>query len=220
MNLKAVLKIGGSLSRGKGLSALCREVGRLGELYPLLIVPGGGDFAEQVRETDRRFHLDRIAAHRMAVLAMDQYGYLLNQLIPGSCLTADLAQGCNLAECCKPAVLLPSALIFREDPLPHSWEVTSDSIAAWISSRVGCGPLILLKDVDGLLTAGQLITDLTPEQLSGHSGGVDEYLSRVLNSTQIETWIINGLHPGRLSELLETGHTVGTRVFTDRHGSP
>ena len=70
MSFAAVIKVGGSLSRGNGLPALCEEIGRLGKRYALLIVPGGGDFAEQVREADRRFRLDASASHSMALLAM------------------------------------------------------------------------------------------------------------------------------------------------------
>jgi len=212
MNLEAVLKVGGSLSRGKGLETLCREIGRLGERHRLLVVPGGGDFAERVREADRRFHLDETAAHCMALLAMDQYGYILNQLIGGSWLTADLASACDATESGKVGILLPSAIIVRENPLPHSWRVTSDSIAAWVSLRTSSDRLVLLKDVDGLFTADGLIQEMMEEQLTQHAGGVDPYLSEFLVSAAMETWVINGLMPGRLAELLETGGTIGTRI--------
>jgi len=212
MNLEAVLKVGGSLSRGTGLETLCREISRLGERHRLLVVPGGGDFAEQVREADRRFHLDETAAHCMALLAMDQYGYILNQLIGGSWLTADLASACDATESGKVGILLPSAIIVRENPLPHSWRVTSDSIAAWVSLRTSSDRLVLLKDVDGLFTADGLIQEMMEEQLTQHAGGVDPYLSEFLVSAAMETWVINGLMPGRLAELLETGGTIGTRI--------
>jgi acetylglutamate kinase len=39
------------------------------------------------------------------------------------------------------------------DPLPHSWDITSDSIAAFIAGALGAGELILLKPVDGPLDA-------------------------------------------------------------------
>jgi len=210
--MKAVLKIGGSLSRGNGLRALCREIGRLSEHYSLMVVPGGGDFAEQVREADRRYHIVETAAHCMALLAMDQYGYLLNQLIEGSLLTADLHLARESAESGRAAILLPSALVIKEDPLPHSWQVTSDTIAAWVSHRAGSRRLVLLKDVDGLMRQDGLIEELTVKQLDEHVGGVDEYLSKFLPSVQLETWLINGLHPERLAEWLETHHTIGTRI--------
>ena len=57
MSLNAVLKIGGSLSRGDGLEVLCREIRRLGERYRILVVPGGGEFADQVRTSICAFQI-------------------------------------------------------------------------------------------------------------------------------------------------------------------
>lgn len=223
MSLDAVLKVGGSLSRGAGLADLCREIGRLGGCHHLLVVPGGGEFADRVRDVYRRYNLDETAAHSMALLAMDQYGYLLNRLIPGSCLRADLLSACQAAEAGRVAILLPSAPVMRADSLPHSWQVTSDTIAAWVAHRVGSRRLILLKDVDGLLAAGngetsptELIAELAVEQLAEHTGGVDGHLAHFLGSAQLETWVINGLYPERLSELLAAAHTLGTRIMPDR----
>jgi len=211
MSVEAVLKIGGSLSHGEGLPALCSAISVLGRSHSLLVIPGGGDFADQVRKADRRFQLDPTAAHFMAILAMDQYGYLLNQLIADSCLTADLNYACKSAESGRTAILLPSALVIKEDPLPHSWQVTSDTIAAWIADKL-LSRLILLKDVDGLFNSDGLIPNLTPSRLADHAGGVDEYLSNILSSARLDAWIINGFKPERLTELLNTGRTAGTQI--------
>jgi hypothetical protein len=214
MSLDAVLKVGGSLNRRTRLEVLCREISRLGERHALLVVPGGGEFADQVRKVYLRYALDETAAHCMALLAMDQYGYLLNRLIAGSLLTADLPSARQAAESGRVAILLPSALVIRADPLPHSWQVSSDTIAAWVAHLACCQRLVLLKDVDGLLasSAMELIAELTVEQLAEHTGGVDAYLSGFLASTRLETWVINGLRPERLFELLDAAHTTGTRI--------
>ena len=45
-------------------------------------------------------------------------------------------------------MLLPAALPL--DALPASWEVTSDSIAAWVAAQIGAERLVLVKGVDGL----------------------------------------------------------------------
>lgn len=220
MSLNAVLKIGGSLSRGDGLELLCREIRRLGERYRILVVPGGGEFADQVRSAYARFKLSETAAHCMALSSMDQYGYLLNHLIAGSYLTADLPSACRATEAGKVSILLPSTAILQYSGLPHSWHVTSDTISAWVTHRAHCRRLILLKDVDGLLGSApakgfpaEIIPELTPDQLAERSGGVDEYLSCYLASAHLETWVINGLRPERIAELLEKGHTTGTRIW-------
>jgi aspartokinase-like uncharacterized kinase len=219
VNLEAVLKVGGSLGRGEGLSSLCQEITSLGKRIGLLVVPGGGEFADQVRSYYRRYQLSETAAHRMALLAMDQYACLLADLIPQSVLVEDLLSAKTIVENGQVPILLPAALIIQADPLPHSWQVTSDSIAAWVAGLARCPRLVLLKDIDGIYAEGSeqgsladLIANLSIERLADHRGGVDEYLCSILATLELETWVINGLHPERLAELLDSGRTLGTRI--------
>jgi len=211
-----VLKVGGSLDRGNGLPDLCREISLLGKRHSILVVPGGGKFADLVRNAYRRYDLGETAAHCMALLAMDQYGYLLGRLIEGSSLETGMDSACRVAESNRVAILLPSAAVARDDCLPHSWQVTSDTIAAWITRETGSRRLVLLKDVDGLMPSENspagIIKEMTVEQLAGHSGGVDGYLSHFLALMQMETWVINGLRCERIAELLDSGITTGTRI--------
>ena len=68
MNLETVLKVGGSLGRSEGIVILCKEISRLGKRSGLLVVPGGGEFADQVRSYYQRYHLSETTAHRMALV--------------------------------------------------------------------------------------------------------------------------------------------------------
>jgi aspartokinase-like uncharacterized kinase len=221
----AILKIGGSLGRGDGLRRLCREITRLGERHSLLVVPGGGMFADLVRKSYREYKLGETAAHSMALLAMDQYGYLLSHLIENSALATDPASAVRISMPAHVPVLLPSASVLHDRRLPHSWDVTSDTIAAWVAYETGCRKLVLLKDVEGLnssdTTRGhQPIREMTVQQLTKHAGGVDAYLAGFLSFKNLETWIINGLKPERIRELLDSGSTAGTRIAPDfRQGS-
>jgi aspartokinase-like uncharacterized kinase len=205
-----VLKVGGGLG-ADALPALCETLGELGERHPLLVVPGGAGFADAVREADRRFGLCAATAHRMAILGMEQFGWLLSELIPGAARCADLAR----VKAGRTKVLLPAALPL--DPLPASWQVTSDSIAAWVADRAGAGRLVLVKEVDGLYAdwppRGERLARLTVAELAAlRSGGVDEYLPTVLERASFETWVISGREPERLVELLDRGRTAGTRI--------
>jgi 5-(aminomethyl)-3-furanmethanol phosphate kinase len=173
-----VVKVGGGIG-DEALPGLCAALGELGRRHPLLVVPGGAGFADAVRAADRRFGLSADAAHRMAILGMEQFGWLLSELIP------------------ETRVLLPAGLPL--DGLPQSWQVTSDSIAAWVADRVGAERLVLLKAVDGLY----------PE-------GVDEYLPTILERARFETWVISGRDPARITELLDGGTTTGTRIAPAR----
>ena len=217
----SVVKVGGGLGRGAGdeaLRALCRVLGELGERHPLLVVPGGAWFADAVRDADRRFALPATTSHRMAVLGMEQFGWLLSELIPGAVRCAGLARARQLGAG-QAAVLLPAGLPLQA--LPSAWEVTSDSIAAWVAGQVGAGRLVLVKEVEGLFAdwparAEPLVrlsvAELAALRASGQAAGVDEYLPTVLEGVQFETWVIGGRDPEHVVELLERGTTMGTQI--------
>ena len=208
-----VVKVGGGLG-DDALPGLCTALGELGERHPLLVVPGGAAFADAVRDADRRHRLRAETSHRMAILGMEQFGWLLGDLIPGSVRRSGLA-----AEAGRTTVLLPAALVL--DSLPASWEVTSDSIAAAVADQAGAARLVLMKDVDGLFAdwppRGEPIARLTVAELTAlGAGGVDEHLPAMLGGARFETWVIGGRDPARLAELLERGTTAGTRIAAGR----
>jgi aspartokinase-like uncharacterized kinase len=214
-----VIKIGGGLAREAGdgaLRTLCGAIGEAATRHALLVVPGGGAFADAVREHDGRFGLQAGTSHRMAILAMEQFGLFLSDLIPGSVPCADPATDTPG----RVKILLPAALL-ASDPLPTSWEVTSDSIAAWVAARAGAERLVLVKPVEGLYRDwpphGEPIARLSVGELAelraaGLAAAVDEHLPEVLRKAGVEAWLIDGREPARLVQLLEAGSTEGTLV--------
>jgi 5-(aminomethyl)-3-furanmethanol phosphate kinase len=201
-----VVKVGGGV--GDALEAACTALGALGEHHRLLVVPGGAGFADAVRDADRRYALSAEASHRMAILGMEQFGWLLSELIPGAERCTDLGRVGGGGT----TVLLPAALAL--DALPASWQVTSDSIAAWVAGRLDAGRLVLVKGVDGLYAEcparGEPIASLSVAELAAlQPGGVDAYLPVALEGARFETWVIGA---ERLVELIERGTAVGTRI--------
>ena len=137
------------------LAPVLAVVGDVARSRRLLVVPGGGPFADVVRDADRRFGLSQSAAHWMAVLAMDQLAYLLSERLAGGRLAAGPDEiAAAVADGALP-VLAPSRWLRAADPLPHTWDVTSDSIAAWVAGALGAGRLVLVKP-PGTRTANAL----------------------------------------------------------------
>jgi aspartokinase-like uncharacterized kinase len=174
-----VVKIGGGVG-ADALPALCETVGELAERHPLLVVPGGAGFADAVREADRRFGLPARTAHRMAILGMEQFGWMLSDLIPGAVRSSALRVVPGRA-----VVVMPAGLAL--DELPESWDVTSDSIAAWVAGKVGAGRLVLVKHPS-----------------AGGPSAVDEHLPLLLERARFETRVVG---PDRLAELFH-GHAL------------
>ncbi len=147
-----VYKVGGSLL---GLPDLPRRLRRVlstvDDRNPLLMV-GGGPTADVVREWDRLHGLGDERAHWLALRSLMLNEALLVELMPQTRLVRSRTE----AEAAWKAGRIPilsayEFLIVEEraggdDPrLPHNWDVTSDSIAAWIVLRWPADGLVLLK---------------------------------------------------------------------------
>lgn len=214
--IKTVIKVGGSLGQSHKLADLMLRLAELGRRHKFLVVPGGGAFASAIRNYDRRFGIDTDASHWMAILAMDQFGHLISSLIPNSELVQGLADARKVLTAGRVPVLLTYNLLFQTDELPRSWDVTADSIAAWVAGLGGIQQLILLKSVDGLFTDNpgslakiELLKKIDLNQLI-RCRGVDRYFTSVLKKYKLDMWVINGKYPERLAQLLDTGGTKGT----------
>jgi len=115
----------------------------------LLVVPGGGPFADTVREVDWQLAAGDDAAHWMAILGMDQHAHLLVARTPVAVLVESADEARVAHEAHRLPVLAPYRWLRARDPLPHSWSVTSDSIAAWIAIELGASELLLVKATTG-----------------------------------------------------------------------
>lgn len=146
MIVDVVVKLGGSLLAHPGhLDSILAVVAAAARARRLVVVPGGGPFADAVREVDRQLTLSDHAAHWMAVLAMDQYAHVVTERVSRGVLVTAVAEiQAAAAAGCVP-VLAPSRWLREADPLPHAWAVTSDSIAAWVAGELGASHLILVK---------------------------------------------------------------------------
>jgi dihydroneopterin aldolase len=142
-----VAKLGGSLwtqpeaLRG-WLAALARYAG------PLTIVPGGGPFADAVRAAQSSLRFSNAAAHEMAIMGMEQYALALADLAPALVLVETPAEAALAHRRGAAALWRPLATTRCAPQIPASWDMTSDSLAAWHAHEAGAEALLLIKSVD------------------------------------------------------------------------
>ncbi len=222
--MDAVIKVGGSLAETpKALRALCKNLSKLAKKYSFVVVPGGGRFADAVREYDAKFHLAPEVSHKLAILGMDQYGILLSQLVPNACTFDQLSETNSLQKKGKVLVFLPCKELSREKSLEASWDVTSDSIAAQVALRLGAGKLLLITDVDGIFSedpkvnpAAELMAEVSVEVLlkMGNRTSVDSFLPRVLADNNLDCYVVNGIHPQRIEAIFSGQGGVYTQIIS------
>lgn len=141
-----VLKLGGSLLSSPVLIEFLQLASQKGQ-GQLVIVPGGGVFADQVRITQQQWDFNDKTAHSMAVLAMQQMALLFQGLCPKLVLVNQRAEIHPALQ--RHQVVVWSPLITELDAkgVPANWEMTSDSLAAWLAIQLSAIRLMLVKSV-------------------------------------------------------------------------
>jgi len=139
-----IVKLGGSLAGNPRLHEWLDMLSSAGR-GRVVIVPGGGPFADCVRASQQRLRFDDRVAHNVAVLAMAQFAMVLhgmcNSLVPATTPAAIVdALGDE-----RVALWLPMEALRWESDSLASWDVTSDSLAAWLANRLSTTTLVLVK---------------------------------------------------------------------------
>ncbi|AGB49179.1 putative kinase, aspartokinase/uridylate kinase [Methanomethylovorans hollandica DSM 15978] len=204
-----VIKVGGSLieTAPELLFCLQEHITHMNSPVPtLLIVPGGGVFADNIRDIHENKCISDDAAHWMAILGMEQYAYYLSDK-SGIAMTDDLDE-----LVAGISVLKPYRLLLNRDPLPHSWDVTSDCIAAWVASILNAR-MIKVTDVDGVRINGETVPVVHAVKLTEmRESCVDRMLPELLMQEGRDCVVVNGKYPERVLAALEEKAVIGTLI--------
>ena len=139
-----VIKLGGSLLGAPELLRWLELLVKFGD-GKVVIVPGGGLFANSVREAQQISNASDEVAHQLALLAMDQFGILLASMNPGLVTASSELELAERGWQHRGIVWLPSKMALADSSIPQNWQVTSDSLSAWLANKLGAEQLILVK---------------------------------------------------------------------------
>lgn len=176
-----VVKLGGSLLGSPALNGWLDALVRFGD-GKVVIVPGGGPFADAVRDAQVKTGVDDAVAHQMAVLAMDQYATLLGGLNPELVLASSELEIAEYGWQHRAIVWKPSAMVLSDQSLPTTWDLTSDSLAAWVAEKLNAEHLLVVKSVQSaaLLNAADLVAN----------GVLDKCFTMYSQGKKFKTWLL------------------------------
>ena len=208
-----VVKLGGSYARSRHLAEAVGAIS--GAREAVAIVPGGGPFADMVREMQAPMGYDDRTAHRMAILAMCQFAEGIAMLNPRLRIANNLISRRRIVKEGCHAVWSPCPLADGLEALPPGWDLTSDSLAAWLAGKLKASRLVLLKSpnpsqnvvaVRKLVTAGvvdpQFPTFLREADACSRDAGAG-----------LTAWWFGPEQLGQLPAFLDGGCQAGTRII-------
>jgi len=134
-----VIKIGGSWIKSSNLKKLILLTSSFFK-EKFVIVPGGGIFADSVREASK-YNVSERTGHFLALKATEMFGHLIKSMNSNLHLTAKLD---NFRE---KNLWMPSKKLKNEIEFEKNWESTSDSVASWLYSNTASSGLIYIKSL-------------------------------------------------------------------------
>ena len=191
-----VVKLGGSLQGSPNLRRWLKVIAATAA--PVIIVPGGGPFADAVRLAQKRLKFSDAVAHHMALLAMEQYGRAIAGLAP-TLRTAETARSIRAClQSGQATVWLPTRMVFGRSEIAESWDVTSDSLALWLARQLRARGLLLVKSAR-LPKGPQSAAELS------RRGIIDAAFPRMLTDHPCPSWCIESRSHRLAERALRTG---------------
>lgn len=151
----AVLKLGGSLLDLADLPDRLRTALLVLSGDRPLLICGGGEAADVVRHWHATHGLSEEQSHWLAMDSIRLNQRLLLTLMPELELVSNRVAAESAWRCGRVPLLDLMSFVSIEEtaadvttPLPHSWNVTSDSLAGWVAVRWPASRMILLKSAE------------------------------------------------------------------------
>ncbi len=217
-----IVKIGGKILENKeNLESTIAQFKHICEndiVQKIIIIPGGGTYANFVRKIDEKISIGDDLSHWMAIFAMNCNGIELSQKYN------DIKFFDNLGELKKSneriAIFLPYDFINQRDELPHIWDVTSDSITLYIAHHLGLKDCFLIKDIDGIISNNnEILRELTTSEYNNLKNTnkiltIDEDQEKIKDSQPIDSYIINLINKYNINCIILNGCSNKKRIIT------
>lgn len=231
-----IVKIGGKILENKeNLESTIVQFKHICEnniVQKIIIIPGGGTYANFVRKLDKKISIGDELSHWMAIFAMNCNGIEISQK------NNDIKNFDSLDELKKSneriVVFLPYDFINQRDELPHSWDVTSDSITLYLAHHLGLKDCFLIKDIDGIISNNnEILRELTTSEYKNlkktnkiltikanqeeikDSQPIDSYMVNLIKMYGVNCIILNGCsNKKRIITFFEESEDDSKRVYT------
>ena len=204
MSIKQVVKIGGSLFPNHAI-----ELAKQLKDSDSVIILGGGEFANLIRKYNDEQDFSEDVNHWTAIDCMDIIAKLVDDKIDSTKLAYSLDEVNEISDGGFTPIFVVSEFLKTEDPFECSWDVTSDSIAAYVSHLLNAY-LLIVTDVNGIYTqepkepGSTFISKIDATTLlTFQESSIDVMLPSLLLEFGTNCYVVNGKYPERVLSLID-----------------
>ena len=173
-----------------------------------MFVIGGGEFANLIRKYDNEIEFSEDVTHETAIDAMDILAKLLNDKLAFTDICYTIEEAIGISDLKKIPIMICSDILKENEPFAHSWDVTSDSIAAYIASLLNA-KLLIATNVNGIytkdpsLSGAELINEIDVNKLlTFDESSIDLMLPTLLIEYGLDCYVVNGEFPERVLSIM------------------
>ena len=202
--IKQVVKIGGSLFPNYAID-LANKLKSTNSC----IVLGGGEFANLIRKYNDEQHFSEEINHWTAIDCMDIIAKLVNDKVESAKLAYSIEEINQISNEGFTPIFIVSEFLKKEDPFECSWDVTSDSIAAYVAHLLNAN-LLIVTNVNGIYTqepkesGSTFISKIDAKTLlTFPETSVDVMLPSLLLKFGTNCYVVNGKYPERVLSLID-----------------
>ena len=174
-----------------------------------LIVLGGGEFANLIRKYDSEINFSQETNHWTAIDCMDIIAKLVNDKVESTKLVYSIDDAIAISDEGFTPIFVVSKFLREDDPFECSWDVTSDSIAAYISHLLNAN-LLIVTNVNGIYTqepkesGSTFISKIDAKtMLNFPESSIDVMLPTLLLKFGTNCYVVNGKCPERVLSLID-----------------
>ena len=204
MVIKQVVKIGGSLFPNHAI-----ELAKMLENTGSVIILGGGEFANLIRRYDSEIDFSNEASHWTAIDCMEIIAKLVDDKVDSTKLAYSIDEAKEISDDGFTPIFVVSEFLREEDPFECSWDVTSDSIAAYVANIFDAN-LFIVTDVNGIYTqepkepGSTFISKIDAKTLlTFQESSIDVMLPSLLLEFGTNCYVLNGKCPERVLSLID-----------------
>ena len=173
------------------------------------IVLGGGEFANLIRKYNDEQHFSDETNHWTAIDCMDIMAKLTNDKVESAKLAYSIDEINEISDDGFTPIFISSKFLRDEDPFECSWDVTSDSIAAYLAHVLNA-KLLIVTNVNGIYTQEPREPGSTfigkfdaTTLLTFQESSIDVMLPSLLLEFGSDCYVVNGKFPERVMSLID-----------------